>query len=149
MQTRFAFWKERIAGQSAVLQFGLFRVAERIEVDFAVLPQVVGGEIGVALAERTDTLDVDLAKEHGRFLLEPFAFGEQITIFGNVGASGEHEVGGTLANAAGGIDIAAMYASRLLRDHIATESMFTRDAVARGEVENDLSALDGELSGRG
>ena len=82
----------------------------RGNIDFAVMPHLVGGEVGVSLALGAQTLNVNLLNNHVRHALEAFALAEHSPVLGNIGRAGEHHIGRALAHARGGIDIAAMHA---------------------------------------
>ena len=120
----------------------------RGNIDFAVMPHLVGGEVGVSLALGAQTLDVNLLNNHVRHALEAFALAEHSPVLGNIGRAGEHNIGRALAHARGGIDIAAMHAGRLLHNHLATVGVLPHEAVARRQVEDKFSALYRQL-GRG
>ena len=90
-------------------------VLDRCDIDLAEVSNPVEREVCVPLSVGAQALDINLADGQRRLALEPFAFGYQFAVLGNVCRAGEHHIGRALAYSGGGIDVAAMHALTLLR----------------------------------
>ena len=89
-------------------------------------------KVGIALAVNAQTLYVDLRDDHAALHLKAVANLQHVAVLCYVGATREHNVGGRFADARRGIDVATVYACRLLGDHALTKLVLTCHAVAAG-----------------
>ena len=114
----------------------------------AVVACFIFCEVRIALSVGTQTFYIYLLNNHRVLTLESFAQGQYLTILCDIRATGKYHIRSGLTDAGRGIDIAAMDACRLLLDHLFAEDVLTDDAVGRGEVEDDLCALNSQLRRR-
>ena len=134
----------------ALPEGGIVRgVLQRGHGHLAVRGGLVGGEIGIPLAVRAQSLHINLADYHAGASQEAFALVEHLAILGDIAAAGIDEVVRALSHAGRGIDIATMDTRGLLREHLAAEVMLADQTVTTTEVEDNLGPLDSQLGGRG
>ena len=98
----------------------------------AVMTILVVREVGVALAVNAQAFYVDLRDDHAALHLKAVANLQHVAVLCYVGATREHNVGGRFADTRRGIDVATVYACRLLGDHALTKLVLAGHAVAAG-----------------